>query len=179
MGHRRGLAVERVREGSAMLEARGDRLAARYTRIIEQLRELFAKTHDPTARMATAVALLHHKQPHFFWTGFYRLVGGELVVGPYQGPLACAVLPGPAGVCWAAVQRAESILVSDVHTFPGHVACDSRSLSEVVVPLRDASGVIVGVLDVDSDRPDAFGPTDVRGLEAIVAMIHAEPGGAS
>jgi L-methionine (R)-S-oxide reductase len=157
-----------------MTETRDERLAARYARIIEQLRELFVKTHDPTARMATAAALLHHKQPHFFWTGFYRLVGGELVVGPYQGPLACAVLPGPAGVCWAAVQRGESILVPDVHAFPGHVACDSRSRSEVVVPLRDASGAIVGVLDVDSDRPDAFGPEDVRGLEAIAALVHAD-----
>lgn len=157
-----------------MTEARSDRLAARYARIVEQLRELFVKTHDPTARMATAAALLHHKQPHFFWTGFYRLVGGELVVGPYQGPLACAVLPGPAGVCWAAVQRAESILVPDVHAFPGHVACDSRSRSEVVVLMRDASGAIVGVLDVDSERPDAFGPDDLRGLETIAALIHAD-----
>jgi L-methionine (R)-S-oxide reductase len=158
-----------------MTEARDDRLAARYARIVEQLRELFVKTHDPTARMATAVALLHHKQPHFFWTGFYRLIGEELVVGPYQGPLACAVLPEPAGVCWAAVQRGESILVPDVHAFPGHIACDSRSRSEVVVLVRDGNGAIVGVLDVDSDRPDAFGAEDVRGLEAIAALIYADP----
>jgi GAF domain-containing protein len=123
--------------------------------------------------MATAAALLHHKMPHFFWTGFYRLLDGRLIVGPYQGPLACAVLPGPEGVCWAAVHRRESILVPDVHAFPGHIACDARSRSEVVIPVRDARGEIVGVLDVDSDKPGAFGETDLRELERIVDMVFA------
>jgi GAF domain-containing protein len=150
------------------------RLADRYGRIRTQLEELFASNRDPVARMATMAALLHHKMPHFFWTGFYRLVGGKLVVGPYQGPLACAVLDGPAGVCWAGVHRAEPVLVPDVHAFPGHVACDERSQSEVVVPVRDASGAIVAVLDVDSDQPDAFSETDVEGLVAVVALIHAD-----
>ena len=148
-------------------------LAARYERIAEQLRELFRKTADPVARMATSVAVLHHKMPHFFWTGYYRLQGGALVVGPYQGPLACAVLPAPDGVCWAGVQREASVLVPDVEAFPGHVACDARSRSEVVVPVRDAAGAIVAVLDVDSERPDAFSAVDVTGLERIVALIHA------
>jgi len=110
--------------------------------------------------------------PSFFWTGFYRLIDGKLVVGPYQGPLACAVLDGPEGVCWAGVQRGESVLVPDVHAFEGHVACDGRSQSEVVVPVRDAEGTIIGVLDVDSDQPDAFSRTDVEGLEGLVRMIH-------
>lgn len=149
------------------------RRAGRYARIREQLAELFCKTDDPVARMATAVALLHHKLPHFFWTGFYLLKQDALVVGPYQGPLACAVLPGPDGVCWASVRDARPILVPDVHAFPGHVACDARSKSEVVIPLRDAAGRVVGVLDVDSDRPAAFGDVDVQGLEAIVALIYA------
>lgn len=152
-------------------------LAGRYRRLHEQLAGLFTKTTDPIARMATACAVLHHKQPHFFWTGFYRLQGGALVVGPYQGPLACSVLPGPDGVCWAAVTRGRSVVVPDVHAFPGHVACDSRSRSEVVVPVRDAGGAIVAVLDVDSDRPDAFGEVDRAGLEAIVALIHAPAAG--
>jgi GAF domain-containing protein len=147
-------------------------LADRYERIAGQLAELFAKTPDATARMATAVALLHHKMPHFFWTGFYRLVDGDLVVGPYQGPLACQVLERDRGVCWAGVHRAAPVLVPDVHAFPGHIACDSRSQSEVVVPLRDAPGRVVGVLDVDSDKPDAFSQTDVLGLEKIVGMIY-------
>jgi GAF domain-containing protein len=121
--------------------------------------------------MATSCALLHHKMPHFFWTGFYLLRDGALVVGPYQGPLACAVLPAPEGVCWAGVRDGATLIVPDVHSFPGHVACDSRSRSEIVVPLRDAAGAVVGVLDVDSERPDAFGPVDRIGLERIVALI--------
>ena len=145
--------------------------AERYERITGQLAELFLKTDDPLARMATAVALLHHKMPHFFWTGFYLLQEDALLVGPYQGPLACAVLDGSEGVCWAGVEREETLIVPDVHAFPGPVACDSRSQSEIVVPLRDAGGDVVGVLDVDSDRPDAFGEADRAGLERIVAMI--------
>jgi GAF domain-containing protein len=147
-------------------------LAARYERIFDQLAELFAENDDPIARMATISALLHHKMPHFFWTGFYRLIDGKLVVGPYQGPLACAILDGPEGVCWACVKRAESIIVPDVHAFAGHVACDARSQSEIVVPVRDGSGKIVAVLDVDSDQPDSFSTVDQAGLEKIVALVN-------
>jgi len=145
---------------------------AAYERIAAQLRELFVPGLDLTARMATAAALLHHKRPRFSWTGFYRLVEGELVVGPYQGLLACAILrPRWSGVCWAAVERGETIVVPDVHAFPGHIACDSRSRSEIVVPLRDAAGAVFAVLDVDSAEPDAFDEVDARGLEAIVELI--------
>lgn len=147
-------------------------LASRYERIGDQLKELFAKNDDPIARMATISALLHHKMPHFFWTGFYRLSAGKLVVGPYQGPLACAVLEGPEGVCWACVQQDEAIIVPDVHVFAGHVACDARSQSEIVVPVRDAGGKIVAVLDVDSDQPDSFSETDRVGLENITALVY-------
>ena len=152
-----------------------DQLAARYERIADQLRGLFVKTVDPIARMASTVAVLHHKLPHFFWTGFYRLQDDdddELMVGPYQGPLACAVLPGPDGVCWAAVTSGEPIIVPDVHAYAGHVACDGHSQSEIVVPVRNADGQIVAVLDVDSDQPGAFSETDVEGLVAIAALIH-------
>jgi len=147
-------------------------LASRYERIAGQLQELFVKNQDPIARMATVSALLHHKMPHFFWTGFYRLSGGKLVVGPYQGPLACAVLEGPEGVCWACVDRAEAIIVPDVHAFAGHVACDARSQSEIVVPVRDADGLIVAVLDIDSDQSDSFSETDRVGLETIAALVY-------
>lgn len=152
------------------------RLAARYGRVAGQLGELFAKTADPMARMATVAALLHGKMPHFFWTGFYRLVdgaggAGDLVVGPYQGPLACAVLARRRGVCWAVVERGETVLVPDVQRFPGHIACDSRSRSEVAVPVRARDGRLVAVLDVDSEELDAFSETDARGLEAVAAMI--------
>lgn len=149
-------------------------LAGRYGRLRDQLAELFLKTPDPVARMATTCAVLHHKLPHFFWTGFYRVQEDRLVVGPYQGPLACAVLPGPGGVCWAAVRRGASVVVPDVHAFEGHVACDARSQSEIVVPVRDAAGAVVAVLDIDSDRPAAFTETDRLGLEAIVALIHSD-----
>ncbi len=149
--------------------------AGRYERIraqlAEQLNEGAKATRDPIARMATIAALLHGKQSHFFWTGFYRREGDRLVVGPYQGPLACAVLPGFDGVCWAAVQRGESVIVADVHTFAGHVACDARSKSEIVVPVRDPAGEIVAVLDVDSDQPDVFDEVDRIGLESIVELI--------
>lgn len=148
-------------------------LRDRYRRIAEQLAPLFAKVTDPQARMASAAALLHHKMPHFFWTGFYRLVDGDLIVGPYQGPIACLLLERHTGVCWAGVDRGEPVLVADVNAFPGHIACDSRSQSEVVVPLRDRSGTIVGVLDVDSDKPNSFTQTDVNGLVRIVGMIYA------
>jgi L-methionine (R)-S-oxide reductase len=150
-------------------------LRDRYDRIADQLSGLFAKVADPQARMASAAAVLHHKMPHFFWTGFYRLVDGDLIVGPYQGPIACMRLERHTGVCWAGVDRGEPVLVADVHAFPGHIACDSRSQSEVVIPVRDATGAIVGVLDVDSDKPNAFSQVDVDGLTAIVGLIHRTP----
>ncbi len=150
------------------------KLAGRYNRIAKQLAELFLKNEDPIARMATICALLHHKMPSFFWTGFYRLENGQLVVGPYQGPLACAVLPGPEGVCWAAVQKKKTLIVADVHAFAGHVACDERSKSEIVVPVKEPAGNIIAVLDVDSDQLDSFGETDRLGLEKITNLIFAE-----
>lgn len=154
-------------------ETADKKLADRYRRIAGQLDELYVKIADPVSRMGSAAALLHHKMPHFFWTGFYRLVDEDLIVGPYQGPLACMLLERHAGVCWAAIDRGESMLVPDVHAFPGHIACDSRSNSEVVVLLRDGAGEVRGVLDVDSGTPDAFTSADVEGLERIAAMIYA------
>jgi L-methionine (R)-S-oxide reductase len=144
----------------------------RYERITVQLEERFADTGDPTARMATAAALLHHKMADFFWTGFYLLRDGELTVGPYQGTLACLVLEPHTGVCWACVDREETVVVPDVHAFLGHIACDSRSNSEIVVPLRDDEGRVIGVLDVDSTRYATFDAIDAECLERIVAMIH-------
>jgi len=147
------------------------RLVGRFSRIHTQLCELFQKTPDPTARMATAVALLHHKLPHFFWTGFYRLIGEDLIVGPYQGPLACSVLQRGKGVCWACLREDRAMLVADVHQFPDHIACDARSRSEVVVPVRDHRGCIQAVLDVDATRPNAFSAVDVEGLQRIADLI--------
>ena len=158
------------------MASKNKQLAGRYGRIARQLEELFTTgpkaTDDPIARMASIAAVLHHKMPHFFWTGFYRRSGEQLVVGPYQGPLACAVLPGRQGVCWTCVLQGEAIIVPDVHAFPGHVACDSRSQSEIVIPIREPAGNIVAVLDVDSEQPDAFGETDRAGLEEIVDLVY-------
>ena len=148
-----------------------DRKSGRYQRIREQLAQELAKCDEPLARMATAVALLHHRQPHFFWTGFYRLVGNELIVGPYQGTLACQVIPVGQGVCGATVVQEKTLVVPDVHAFEGHIACDSRSNSEIVVPYRDASGTVAGVLDVDSTDPAAFDEVDAEHLEAVVEMV--------
>jgi L-methionine (R)-S-oxide reductase len=144
-----------------------------YQRVCDQLSGLFLKTKNPLSRMATAAALLHAKIPGFFWTGWYLIENGDLVVGPYQGPIACMVLPRKEGVCWAGVLRNETVIVPDVHEFEGHVACDSRSRSEIVVPLRNRAKEIIAVLDVDSTIPAYFDEIDKEGLERIVALIHA------
>ncbi|MGQ9672304.1 MAG: GAF domain-containing protein [Candidatus Aminicenantales bacterium] len=145
--------------------------ARQYARIQAQLEPLLPKTKNKFSRMATVAALLHHKMPHFFWTGFYFLDEGELVVGPYQGSLACPLLEKKKGVCWAGILRRQTIIVPDVHRFPGHIACDNRSNSEIVIPLFDERGEVWGVLDVDSREFDAFTEIDREWLEKIVALI--------
>jgi len=143
----------------------------RFRRIAEQLRELIAKTDDAAAHRATAAALLHHKVPGVSWTGFYLLKDGELVVDAYQGPVACLVLERHVGVCWAAIDRAETVIVDDVEAFPGHIPCDARSRSEIVVPMIDAAGTPIGVLDVDSHRSGHFDGIDAEGYELIVSIL--------
>jgi GAF domain-containing protein len=145
---------------------------ARYQRLFDQLDELTKKTADPEARMATIIAVLHHKMDYFFWTGFYFLKAGELTVHSYQGPLACQVLQAHTGVCWAAIDRQTTMVVPDVHLFPGHIACDSRSRSEIVIPVRNPSGEITGVFDIDSQVAGSFDETDARWLEKIVNLIY-------
>ena len=143
----------------------------RFERIRDQLAELIAKTSDATAHRATAAALLHHKVPGASWTGFYMLRDGDLIVDAYQGPVACLVLERHVGVCWAGIDRAETVLVKDVHAFPGHIACDSRSQSEIVVPIFAADGTPVGVLDVDSHLPAHFDEEDLEGYESVVRLL--------
>jgi len=145
--------------------------AGRYQRIYNQLEELLPKTNDPISRMATVSAVLYHKMDQAFWCGFYRLVAEDLIVGPYQGPLACQVLSRNKGVCWAGIREGKSIIVPDVEKFPGHIACDSRSKSEIVVPLRDADGHIIAVLDIDSKELNSFSQVDAEGLEKILSLI--------
>lgn len=123
------------------------------------------------ARYASAACLLSQAfAPRFFWTGFYivdPLKSAELVVGPYQGTLGCLRIPFGKGVCGACAERQESIIVKDVHAFPGHIACDSRTNSEIVVPVFDAEGNLAAILDVDSEQKNAFDEIDRLGLEAI------------
>jgi L-methionine (R)-S-oxide reductase len=146
--------------------------AGRYERIIKQLEGLLTKTGDINSRMATISAVLHNKMEDFFWTGFYFLTDGELIVRLYQGPVACQVLKKDTGVCWAGINQAKTIVVANVHDFPDHIACDSRSQSEIVVPVRDKKGAIVGVLDIDSKDLNTFDETDQQYLEKIVGMIY-------
>lgn len=143
----------------------------RYNRIYIQLKELLVKSDDPDARMATIVAVLHHKMETFFWTGFYCLKEGALIVRTYQGPVACQLLEKNKGVCWAGINQGKTVIVPDVHQFPGHIACDSRSNSEIVIPLKDSKNKIIGVLDVDSTSLDDFDQTDAEWLEKIVALL--------
>ena len=144
---------------------------SRYLRIFEQIEGLMNKSDDPDARMSTILAVLHHKMEYYFWTGFYFLKDGDLVVKNYQGPLACQVLEKHKGVCWAAVDQQKTIVVPDVHLFPGHIACDSRSNSEIVVPVKNKDGMIIGVLDVDSTDFNSFDATDAEWLEKTVNLI--------
>ncbi len=146
--------------------------AGRYQRIYTQLEELTGKPGDPLSRMATICAVLHHKMDHYFWTGFYLLHDDRLLVGPYQGPVACQELEKNKGVCWAAVQRSAPVVVPDVHVFPGHIACDSRSQSEITLPVFDRQGRIRAVMDVDAAEKDAFSATDSDFLQRIVSLVY-------
>ena len=143
----------------------------RYSRIYKQLAGLLKATDNLESRMATIVAVLHHKMDYFFWTGFYCLDNGVLTVRTYQGPVACQVLKKDTGVCWASINQKETIIVPDVHQFPGHIACDGRSNSEIVVPIKNQNGEIYGVLDVDSKELDSFDEVDAAWLEKIVGLI--------
>ncbi len=149
--------------------------AAIYRNLKLEIDSVVAGETSQTARFASAACLLAQAfKPRFFWTGFYvvdPLKSAELVVGPYQGTLGCLRIPFGKGVCGhvAVTQRTE--IVPDVHAFPGHIACDSASNSEIVVPVFDASGVLVAVLDVDSTEYDAFDAIDDAGLTAICANL--------
>ncbi|MCF7956571.1 MAG: GAF domain-containing protein [Phycisphaerae bacterium] len=144
----------------------------RYDRIIGQLSQLLEATEDPVSRMATVSSLLYHKMRTFFWIGFYRIINGELLVGPYQGSIACQKLQKDTGVCWACVNRQESVIVADVEKFPGHIACDSRSKSEIVIPVRNPDGEVVAVLDADSEKLDTYDEIDEINLQTISDMIY-------
>ncbi len=144
----------------------------RYQRIYLQLEEILPKTKDPFARMSSIIAVLHNKMDGFFWTGFYFLKDNKLIVGQYQGPVACQELTKDEGVCWAGINQQKAIIVKDVEEFEGHIACDSRSKSEIVIPLKDKEGNIIGVLDVDSNELNNFDKIDEMELTSILDLIY-------
>ncbi|PWE31550.1 diguanylate cyclase [Pararhodobacter marinus] len=140
-----------------------------YPALAATIRALTQGETDTVALMATLACEVHHSDDRFDWTGFYRVTEpGLLKIGPYQGGHGCLVIPFDRGVCGAAARTGEVQLVPDVDAFPGHIACASSTRSELVLPVFNASGTVIGVFDLDSDRPDAFTPEDARELAAIL-----------
>ncbi len=148
--------------------------AGLYAELEKALHALLAGERDFIANTANTAALLYHELPDVNWVGFYRLVGDELVLGPFQGKPACVRIPLGKGVCGTAAAQRETVLVPDVHDFPGHIACDSASNSEIVVPLVK-DGQLLGVLDLDSPRVGRFDEADQAGLEQLAAVLMAAP----
>lgn len=130
---------------------------------------------DSVALMATMACELHHSDARFDWTGFYRVTApGVLKIGPYQGGHGCLVIPFERGVCGAAARTGKTQLVPDVEAFPGHIACASSTRSELVIPVRDAEGRVIAVLDIDSDQPDAFTEADAKHLEDLLRDVFGQ-----
>ncbi|WP_028966631.1 GAF domain-containing protein [Sphingomonas phyllosphaerae] len=145
---------------------------ALYRELLGALDALTAGEQDGIANMANAAALIAQYLPDLNWSGFYRLVAGELVLGPFQGKAACIRILLGKGVCGTAAAERRTQLVADVHAFPGHIACDAASRSELVVPIvRD--GALLGVLDLDSPSPARFDEEDARGCEALMELLAA------
>ena len=143
----------------------------RYAELAEEVAAVLEGEPDVVARMATVASMLHHAFDSYFWTGFYVVdprKADELMVGPYQGSLGCLRIPFGRGVCGAAAAERRTVIVEDVHAFPGHIACDARSRSEIVTPVVDADSRLIAVFDVDSDRPSAFDQVDAQGIVAIL-----------
>lgn len=157
------------------LDLRGVPKADAYRQLDGHIRAVLAGVRDDVTSMATISALVHHAFGHL-WTGFYRVVTpGELLrVGPYQGTLGCLEIRIGRGVCGTAAAERRSIIVPDVTTFPGHITCDARSRSEIVVPVTGRSGALLAVLDIDSDQVAAFDDDDRQGLERIVQWFATE-----
>lgn len=140
-----------------------------YDDLTARIRALTHGETDEVALMATLACEIHHADDRFDWTGFYRVTAPDLLkIGPYQGGHGCLVIPFSRGVCGAAARTRQTQLVPDVEAFPGHIACASSTRSELVIPVIGAGGRLIGVLDIDSDQPDAFTATDARRLQEIL-----------
>jgi GAF domain-containing protein len=165
-----------------MAEAFNDKVlpaakAQRYAAVAEEIASVLAGEPNLVARMATVSSMLAAAFPQYFWTGFYVVdpeKPDELVVGPYQGTLGCLRIAFGRGVCGAAARSRQTQVVDDVNAFPGHIACDSRSVSEIVVPVVDVEGHLIAVFDVDSDQPAAFDAVDAEWLERILQDTFAD-----
>ncbi len=143
-----------------------------WSEVLERIDALLDAETDWIAAMATVACELHHMFGHFDWTGFYRAVESDLlIVGPYQGTHGCRRIEFGRGVCGTSAAERRTVVVEDVHEFPGHIACDAGTRSEIVVPVLRTDGSVLAVLDVDSRRPAAFGPDDVSGLEALCRRL--------
>jgi len=159
--------------------ARDDRpadKAERYAEVEAEILAVLDGESNRTAQMATVASMLADAFPVFFWTGFYVVApdkADELVVGPYQGTLGCLRIAFGRGVCGTAARDRATQIVADVHAFPGHIACDSRSASEIVVPVFDASGTLIAVFDVDATETSAFDAVDAEALERLMARVFA------
>ncbi len=143
---------------------------ALYKKAIEEIKQRLRNTSGIIPRMATVAAVLKNTLPYFFWCGFYFAEEEELVIGPYQGSSACANI-AYSGVCGTAAKREETVVVPDVHKFPGHIACDDSSKSEIVVPLKDEDDRVIAVFDVDATTVNAFDKTDKTFLEEIIPIV--------
>ncbi|TCP39776.1 GAF domain-containing protein [Rhodovulum marinum] len=145
-----------------------------YGAMAKSLAALTEGETDTVALMATMACELHHADDRFDWTGFYRVTEpGLLKIGPYQGGHGCLTIPFARGVCGAAARSGEVQIVPDVEAFPGHIACSSSTRSEIVLPVWNGTGALLGVLDIDSDLPDAFDAADAEGLAALLAQTFA------
>ena len=141
-----------------------------YTALAPQVKALLHEEHDLIAAMANLTAVLHQVF-NWHWVGFYRVQGAELVLGPFQGPIACTRIGFGKGVCGTAWKEERTVVVDDVDAFPGHIACSGLSRSEIVVPVFDTDGRVAAVLDIDSDRLADFGPVDLKALEELCEIL--------
>lgn len=145
-----------------------------YNHLTKTIQSLTTGETDQVALMATIACEVHHADDRFDWTGFYRVTAPEVLkIGPYQGGHGCLVIPFSRGVCGAAARLGETQLVADVNAFAGHIACASSTQSELVIPVYDDAGELIGVFDIDSDQPDAFTQADADALDAILKSVFA------
>lgn len=147
-----------------------------YVTLTKEIAALCAGETDPVALMASVACVVHHADPRFDWTGFYRVVApGLLKIGPYQGGIGCLTIPFESGVCGACARTGQVQRVANVHAFPGHIACSGATRSELVLPVFDARQTLIAVFDLDSNQPDAFTERDARGFATMLDVVFARP----